>query len=422
MISFALHGKDDGYMGNFHWRISTTINWLAEYSSIPQLEIVVCDWGSDPPLRLSLSECAAAVTRVIYVPPELAREKQRDSPFPASIARNVAIRRCKGNYIVALDADMLVTEPFRIDTRAVTVCARRDLPLWFCNRRPSTCNIHNYLDVNLNYLPLTGLGQGYCAPSGLIGMHRRLWYELRGADESMIYHDWHDIDLVLRAAQRYRIRRLHDSVCVHLKHYQKSRKHSDVCEDGRRQNAANDSPEFAANDEHWGLANDNSTGIVELACKPQLHAEYLPCVCTDKSGILSLLSMCGGTSAAITEYAKTFGIRRYMEFGYTSAEFAMQAAYHSPGCELYLVTDWRNMPRYDAPPEASWVFGTDHTLKAFHRGYTHFFTNGCGWHDVVGGREFDLVVVREGHTAPIPCLSDQGIVLSVSGEQFRVIT
>jgi hypothetical protein len=67
-ISLVIAARNDSYMGNFKWRLETTINYIAaQLQSIDwlqQVEIIIVDWGSASPLR-EVVQTSKAVEQII---------------------------------------------------------------------------------------------------------------------------------------------------------------------------------------------------------------------------------------------------------------------------------------------------------------------------------------------------------------------
>ncbi|MBI2948308.1 MAG: hypothetical protein HYY23_11740 [Verrucomicrobia bacterium] len=223
LISFVLGGRNDGYLGDFKWRLSTCINYLANNLAalhcLSDAEVVVCDWGSETPLAeaLDLDEVARSITRFVRVPPTIARMSQKDSPFPYVIVQNAGIRRARGQFIAQTDSDILyplgslerllglLNAGSYLGTpldKALFVASRRQLPLAVAQKQPGPDEIDRYLTLYGNMLKLDRLSVGFLAPSALTLMHRSLWEACAGYDERLIYWEWMDIDLYLRVTQR----------------------------------------------------------------------------------------------------------------------------------------------------------------------------------------------------------------------------
>src|SRR5258708_39099657 len=96
LLSFFTGARNDSYMGNFRWRLETTINYLG--ASLRKLgregavEFVITDWGSEVPLHrvLNLTEEGRRVVRFILVPPAQAKLHQtKENDYPTSVIQNV---------------------------------------------------------------------------------------------------------------------------------------------------------------------------------------------------------------------------------------------------------------------------------------------------------------------------------------------
>ena len=110
--------RNDQWQGNCLWRLQTTINYTAlqaaKLGRLNDIEIIISDWGSNVSLRdtVKLIPEAMQAVRYLYIPPALAKEKQKDSPFAEVFAINAAARRSRGDYIGRIDQDTLVGRSF----------------------------------------------------------------------------------------------------------------------------------------------------------------------------------------------------------------------------------------------------------------------------------------------------------------------
>jgi len=146
VLSLVLCSRNDAYMGDSRWRFETTINFTAarvrEARRLTDVEIIVADWGSEVPLQqvIRLTADAAAMTRIVHVPPAVAVRLQGDSAFPEVLALNAAIRRASGTFIGRIDQDTLVGGRFieyffRVLEGGVAWPASLDRSVWYANRR-----------------------------------------------------------------------------------------------------------------------------------------------------------------------------------------------------------------------------------------------------------------------------------------------
>src|SRR5262245_26804950 len=112
-LSLILCSRNDNYMGDSRWRLETTLNYVADQvkalGRTKDVEVLVVDWGSAIPLRdvLRLTPEATGIVSFIWIPPEIARPLQKDSPFPEVLALNAAARRAKGTFVGRIDQDTL---------------------------------------------------------------------------------------------------------------------------------------------------------------------------------------------------------------------------------------------------------------------------------------------------------------------------
>lgn len=212
-------------MGDPMWRLSTSINYVCQkvyaLNRQQQVEIVVADWGSATPIAevIQLSKQAAAITRFIEVPLAMAQSLQQDSPFGEVYALNVAARRSKGLYIGRIDQDTLVAQdflvcffdafekkspvPFDIENTYM-FAARKQLPYEFVAKKPGMDDLDFAIERYQKFTLNEELPYCYWASAvGILMMHRKLWDEVGGYDERLIYYWFMDVDLATRLINKY---------------------------------------------------------------------------------------------------------------------------------------------------------------------------------------------------------------------------
>ncbi|HEY6802558.1 MAG TPA: hypothetical protein VI306_03165 [Pyrinomonadaceae bacterium] len=276
VLSLILCTRNDQYMGNSRWRLETTLNYLgarvAELNKAEQIEIVVADWGSETPLHevLQLTSSAAKLVSFVVVPPDVANTLQRDSPFAEVLALNAAARRARGTYIGRIDQDTLVGKNFLkifldlVETKsglesALMFSNLRQVPYRFAVRCLDLTTVEKFVGrfSKTFKIELSQRRPFYAFGVGIWLLHRRLWEESGGYDESMIYMNSMEIDMVQRLKQKYElldIGRLTGYDFYHLEHYhpfvpRKSSTH-------RKVNVLKDEAELTLNPngDEWGLA------------------------------------------------------------------------------------------------------------------------------------------------------------------------
>jgi hypothetical protein len=292
-LSLILCSRNDQYMGNSRWRLETTLNYVAaqvqSLGRTKDVEVLVADWGSEVPLRdvLRLTPAAAEIVSFLLVPPEIARPLQKDSPFPEVLALNAAARRSRGTYIGRIDQDTLVGRRFfevffdiyegrqKVELPldfAIMFSNVRMIPYRFAVRCPPPFIVRNFIDHFGNYLKLevSSRKEFYKHSVGIFLLSRTLWAECSGYDESMLYMNAMETNMIERLIAAGRpivdIGKMVQHSFYHLEHYhpwgpRKSSTHRKVnsrhvqCRPGLRPNG-----------DSWGL----------VGYPLQLHA-YLPC-------------------------------------------------------------------------------------------------------------------------------------------------
>jgi len=244
-LSLILCSRNDQYMGNSLWRLQTTLNYAAqrvhELSREADVEVLVADWGSEIPLRdvLELSPAAARIVSFIQIPPETARDLQKDSPFAEVFALNAAARRSSGDYIGRIDQDTLVGKRFleyffglyegrqHLDVplnSALLFANQRMVPYRVVVRDPSFWAVDRFTDWFGRFFKIEVSSRNlfYNHGVGIWLIHRDLWSECGGYDEQMIYMNLMEVNMISRLMNKYQVinlGQLVDYVFYHLEHY-----------------------------------------------------------------------------------------------------------------------------------------------------------------------------------------------------------
>ena len=276
-------GRNDNYMGNFLYRVTTAINYLARNveraGRADAVELLVADWNSEVPLSsaLELTPAARSITRYVCTPPSLAVAKQQpDQNFHHALAYNSALRRAGGRFVMLSDADALIPLhsirslfallegksflPVNLE-ETFFIANRRHVPWEVVQREPTLDQWDEYLLTRGGDLPVDpgSPGMGICQIGWLA--HREIWHACRGMNEQMHYWGWTDAELMLRISQKY------DSVQLagvgvsiyHMEHWPRNQRGEHA-----RTNPQTPPNAFAANGEGWGLG-DCPTGVTLVA-------------------------------------------------------------------------------------------------------------------------------------------------------------
>lgn len=385
-LSVVVTGRNDNYMGNFKYRITTCLNYLArnlkDIGRLDDIEVLVTDWGSDVPLAkvLSLSPEAGRICRFVYVHPTIARAVRPDGDFCPSRAINASLRRGKGEFLMLFDADSLfprhslqslldlldgkLAVPFDVNRMFFFFC-RYHVPWEIVQREPTIEEWDRYLLLNIGSLPrsegLPGLG---ISGAGQM-MHRSIWHACRGYNQQLVGQAWIDAEYTLRVTQRYPWMDL-SSIGVslfHMAHWPRNRQ-------GIWPNAVINphvvSPTMQVNDENWGLANyeldiqmaenivessktTKSSGTISQVepwnkTRGELVAELTSRLVRKhaRKNIqrLDVVRVEWDSLCALSWYSLYYYPRAYLEFGIQSGAAAVVAA-ACPGVEIYGIDSWQ---------------------------------------------------------------------------------
>jgi hypothetical protein len=312
ILSIILCSRNDHYMGNSLWRLETSLNYLAlcvnELGKEKNVEVLVTDWGSRTPLykEIKLTPMASKIVSFVVVPPDLARQTQKDSPFSEVHALNAAARRASGEYIGRIDQDILIGKRFLrtffemvekkpllgFDLDSVVLFAnRRSIPYRFAVRCPSFEIVESFIDKSGKSLTVWGYNP-WCPTAfwtsyvGILLLNRKLWFECGGYNEEFIYYDWMETEMIVRLKKKYPVVNLGALVgnhFFHLDHYNPDFS-SKTGTHLRAKGVSNpyvdieqEPEEFHPNDKDWGL-NQEDVPVVYCAnnCRNIVKPKNIP--------------------------------------------------------------------------------------------------------------------------------------------------
>jgi hypothetical protein len=225
LLSLCVAGRDDNYMPDFLFRITTTLNFVARclsrLSRLEAVEIVIADWGSDIPLseKLELSPEARQVCRFLYVPKQVIKDTQQGAEYyHVARACNFALRRSRGQFVFLANTDQILSESSLdsllrllegkitspIDLRkAFMIVPRVQIPWQFLDGQPSLDDFERYIflnDFELPHEPSPPSSYWFTSSSGYI-VSSSLNQSLRGLDERHAGWGGGDIEFAFRAIQ-----------------------------------------------------------------------------------------------------------------------------------------------------------------------------------------------------------------------------
>ena len=394
LLSFSMAGRNDNFMGDFTWRLSTTINFIARSAArlnrLKEIEIVVTDWNSDVPLHkvLELVPEAKEITKFISVPKSIAEAAQKDSNYPDSIVANTGIRRASGEFICQTGSDIIFTASTLnamlnviegkysdIPVKKTNMSGgRRHIPNGIVQRRLPLLEFESYINRNAAYFPEERGAAGHAAPANLMLMHRDLWHQCRGFDERLIYWGFNDIDLTLRITARYGFVQLeHYGVnALHMEHWTKPRDYSPE-KMFRKLNPVNNLvPEFAPNSNGWGLGDfeiplvsiESTVSDITPKSSESDSTWYGPLELLGneigkpevQNSVREILNQFANLPIPETEHPALMTLawcasvrkpRSFVEVGFRYPHAAALVARHAPGTELIAVVDFERRSEDD---------------------------------------------------------------------------
>jgi hypothetical protein len=152
------------------------------------------------------------------------------------LANNAAIRRARGRFIGKIDQDTLVDKAFFSGLFAAVdgtgkdflessflFAGRRSIPRKLTVRSPSGEEVLDFLDCFVRWLPKEGRGRTpwFDVPTGIVVLHRRIWWEAGGYDERLLYWGFMEAELAMHLQSKYLLVNLEELVgCpfYHLRH------------------------------------------------------------------------------------------------------------------------------------------------------------------------------------------------------------
>lgn len=227
-LSIILIGRSDNYGGDFVGRLNRSLESIMPLGA----EVIFVEWnplGDRPRIN---TEIRHRGVRIITVYPEVHRSLPGHELFPVFEyrAKNVGIRRAKGDWILCLNSDIILSEQM---LRCLT-CSFDDTCFYRARRH------------DMDGERLVQICDG---PGDFVLMHRIRWNHLRGYLDLVSYTHldslllWNALDAGLQDARL-------EAPIIHQEHDRSEHKL-------RTGIHSSDMPKFIGmkNDEDWGLAN-----------------------------------------------------------------------------------------------------------------------------------------------------------------------
>jgi len=455
LLSILMAGRDDDYMPDFRYRLTTTLDFiatnLARLGQLNRVEMLVVDWGSRVPLSETVepSPEAASISRFLYVPPTLIRGLQdgRDD-FNSSLSFNIALRRARGEFVSVSGADVLLTSPaldallgllggkltVPLDVRRTYfLCRRYHVPWQFVNRQPTLDQWDRHLLLHAGeYDKDRGAVFGNSSGAGALLMSREMWHEVRGLDERLGGWGHNDIELGLRINQTHPWIDLSywGIAMFHMQHQPGEGKRATAIENWMA-NPRIHSIKSKANCENWGLPDTNlPLRTVQNVCDSQRdtsRCEAGPSTAADRcfESLTEMSRQLGSPEVRrdvedairriksefrdwriehtdlhalclLAWYSRHHHPCRYLEFGIARGYATALVGNSCPSVEIYGIDRWEHECDYYSP-----TYVADLRQATTHCGYLRFVNGDPNTGldrlqaSFVGPCSFDLILLRE---------------------------
>lgn len=275
-LSIVSRGRNDNYGGSFYkdkvnYILNKYVSNFVRSGKTPNdVELVFVDWGSEVPLHevLKINE-KMGFLRFIIVPPEVTRNfDPAETKFSFTHSINVGFRRSLGEYILHLDSDIFVSYDAFSKIWNFLSTGERMLQYYFSRfhvkeddfmerteKNVYECEMEDIkLYPGIKCIVIEGPGKFDGGNAGILG-HRKLFFDVTGYDERMIYWGYQDTDLYLRLWNAgYRAIDLGDIFDIKLIHIE----HEQVrCEKSNNRTFANRklTKGTKPNGNSWGIGN-----------------------------------------------------------------------------------------------------------------------------------------------------------------------
>lgn len=239
-LTLILATRNDRYNGDPMARLRTSLgrtlaNAEAAGLSPGRLEVIVCDWGSEEPVKNVVPPHPAV--RHIHV--AKAKADSYETPFYETKALNLAARGACGHWVGRVDQDTIVGRRFFEwygAGKAQPGC------VYFSPRRQLPDGVMEEQDGNNHNDPPTRTA--YDSAVGIFMMEREVWHRHRGYCEAMRHFNHMEVEFLTRLEREHPIRFFAPEIDMPFYHLWHGRQDADR----RKQNKLTPVP----NGEDWG--------------------------------------------------------------------------------------------------------------------------------------------------------------------------
>jgi hypothetical protein len=230
-ICAVITSRNDNYGGHLKHRAKLSLtNFIERYD-----EVVYVDWNStDKSLIDEIKDDLPKTKKlkhVLITPDDVKNLNELYSTIQIVevIGRNIGIRLAESDYVVSTNIDIIAEKPDlnKLDNNTLYTVPRRDVQVDEFINVENSVEFGDLLITNKsNYLekPDANRPEDFGDPWSLVVCcgdyqlaHRNLWYKMKGFEESMIYRNFADTNLMKKGSIYGKISKL-DLPIFHLNH------------------------------------------------------------------------------------------------------------------------------------------------------------------------------------------------------------
>ena len=270
LLSIIIPGKNDDYIyaiDRLGLNLNKTLSNINNHHK-GDIEVVLCDWGSEIKITEKFNLTTSKNFTCVYVPSDIAFKYNRGANYSIVHPINTAFRRSKGKYAIWWDSDCYVkTEDFiklyefvkvmdETDDKKFYQGPRRHIPPEVFLGVKDYSIIDSFLEANSS----DSLVKDFVDDNNFLGccismlMNRELWEKSTGWWEELTYWGWQDIEFHRRLMTKYNYGGSLDKKGINFHHFN----HHPFTPPQKFSNPPHVAAyRFEANDENWGLVNEN---------------------------------------------------------------------------------------------------------------------------------------------------------------------
>lgn len=267
LLSIIIPGKNDNFRSSnskvIKFNIENSINNIKKMN-IDDVEIVLCDWGSEEKIIDSIVSERHNNFKCVYVPPNITEKYNDGSSYSIVHPLNTSFRNSIGEYVIFWDSDCFLTD---IDFKNLyafvkNMKEKNDMSFYWGSRKnvpyenysfmQSSDELEKYLKTNPKLHEDSMINNGSFGGCGIsMLMNRMLWESSTGWWEKLQHWGWQDIEFHNRLLRKYNFGGNLTDFGInfyHLMFDKKGLKHPNF-----KMNPQINSLDFEANDSSWGL-------------------------------------------------------------------------------------------------------------------------------------------------------------------------